>query len=303
MIGIWFSICLGVIFLEFFFICRIRRQLVAWLDYLKAVKDSPEQKLFVKGKGILAEISFELNGVLETNRRQVLELKRAEEANQQILTNLSHDVRTPLASLTGYLEALEQGKRTAQEEYIHVAYRKALELKELVDTLFEWFQIQAKEQQYQKEWYDINELTREIVIEFLPFIEKNRIFLEAAFSEEEWFFWMDRVAYKRMLRNLIYNAIQHGTCDLIRIEIQKKEETILISVFNNGKGIPKEQMEFLFDRFYRGDLERGNGGTGLGLSIVKELAAAMDGIVSAKSLEGYGTTFYLEFPIRNVREK
>lgn len=282
---------------EFFYLCRVRRQLVEWLEYLKVVKENPEQKLFVKGRGILAEIHFELNELLERNRRQLLELKKAEEANRQILTNLSHDVRTPLASLTGYLEVLDAKKVEDWESYVHVAYRKALDLKELVDILFEWFKMRAKEQQYQKAQYDINELTREIVIEFLPLMERNGISLEVDLSEEEWFLRMDRIAYKRMIRNLIYNAVQHGKCDLIRIGIQKKGDRILIFVFNNGKEIPKDQIAFVFERLYRCNPERTNEGNGLGLAIVQELARAMGGVVSVESLAGNGSTFYLEFPI------
>lgn len=284
---------------EAFWILRVRRQLGDWLEYLKEVKENPGQKLFVKGDGILAKIHFEWNELLERNRRQLLELKRAEEANQQILTNLSHDVRTPLASLTGYLEVLDRKKAEDLDTYIHIAYRKALDLKELVDILFEWFRIHSKEQSYQMEYYDINELTREIVIEFLPLLEQNGITLKMESSEEEWILRIDRVAFKRMVRNLIYNAIQHGKCDLIRIELQKKEKGVLISVFNNGIAIPKEKIEFVFDRFYQCDAARSGNGNGLGLAIVKELVMAMGGEISVESAVGYGSTFYLEFPYSN----
>lgn len=84
---------------------RTHRQLQEWLDYLKEVGNAPERKNFSRGKGILAEINFELNDILEENRKQFARLAKAEEAGRQILTGLSHDVRTPLASLTGYLEA------------------------------------------------------------------------------------------------------------------------------------------------------------------------------------------------------
>ncbi len=173
MTNICFIILIGISLGEFFYICWLKKQLVEWWNNLKEIKDFPERKLFVKGNGILAQITFELNGLLEKNRRQIFELKKAEEMNQQILANLSHDIRTPLASLTGYLEALAKGKEIKSEEYIKIAYRKVWDLKELADVLFEWFRIQAKEQMYQKEWYDMNELTREIIIEFLPYYRKR----------------------------------------------------------------------------------------------------------------------------------
>lgn len=281
---------------EFFWIIRVQRQLTEWLEYLKIVKETTGQKLFIKGNGILAEIHFELNEILEKSHRQFLELKQAEKANQQILTNLSHDVRTPLASLIGYLEALDNGKAEDWDAYIHVAYRKALDLKELADVLFEWFQIHSGERLYRMECYDINELTREMIIEFLPLMERNRITLEVNISEEEWFLRMDQVAYKRMVRNLICNAIQHGKCNLIRMEILRRKDGVIISVFNNGVAIPKDKIEFVFERCYQCDAARSGGGNGLGLAIVKELVTAMGGVVSVESLAGYGSTFYLEFP-------
>lgn len=291
-IFVLFLICVG----EFFWIFQMQSQLTEWLNYLKIVKETPGQKLFTKKRGILAEISFELNEILEKNRRQFLELKRVEKVNQQILTNLSHDVRTPLASLIGYLEVLDSGKAKDADIYIHVAYRKALDLKELVDLLFEWSQIHSKEHPYQMECYDINELTREILIEFLPLMEQSRIDLEVKVSEEEWFLRIDRIAYTRIVRNLIYNAIQHGICNLIRIEIQREEKGILISVFNNGIIIPKDKIKSIFDRCYQCDTARSGGGNGLGLTIVKELVMAMGGMVSVESVSGYGSTFYLKFP-------
>ena len=116
------------------------------------------------GNNILAEINFELNRILKESRRQFVKLQRAEAASHQLLTDLSHDVRTPLSSLTGYLEALDLHTAKDTEEYIHVAYRKALELRELTDMLFQWFKLTSDEQRYQMNIYDINELTREIQV-------------------------------------------------------------------------------------------------------------------------------------------
>ncbi len=129
----------------------------------------------MKGTGILAEINYELNGILEKNREQFVKLQRTEKSSQQLLTDLSHDVRTPLASLVGYLESLDSQTAKEKEEYIHVAYRKALDLQELIDMLFQWFKLASHEQLYQMKVYDINELTKEIIIEHIPAFEKKQI--------------------------------------------------------------------------------------------------------------------------------
>ena len=136
---VWNIVFLLICMAEFLYILRIRKQLAEWLVFLKNLHRTPERNFFVKGNDILADINFELNGILEESRRQFVKLQRAENANQQLLTDLSHDVRTPLASLIGYLESLDSGSAKEQEEYIHIAYRKALDLQELTDTLFQWF--------------------------------------------------------------------------------------------------------------------------------------------------------------------
>lgn len=282
---------------------RVDRQLSEWSGYLKNIQDSPERKNFVKGTGLLAEINYQINDIMNENRQQFIRLTNAEEANRQILTNLSHDVRTPLASLIGYLEALAQDrvKGDGQKEYCRIAYQKALDLKELVDILFEWFKINADEQEYQMADYDVNELTRQIIIGYLPIVESENISLEVDISEDEYFVSLDKVAYERIINNLFNNALKHGKCSKLTIKIRQSGSTVMVEVANDGSPIPKEEIPYLFDRLYKCDTARSQSGSGLGLAIVKELVTAMQGQVTAESLPGK-TSFYLSFPL-SVREK
>ena len=286
-------ICMG----EFFYILRIRKQLAEWLAFLKALRKAPAQNSFVKGEGILADINFELNGMLEESRKQFVKLQRAENANQQLLTDLSHDVRTPLASLTGYLESLDAGNTKEQREYIHIAYRKALDLQELIDALFQWFKLASDEQRYQMELYDINELTREVIIEHIPLLEQKHVCVAANIPDEEWLVKMDRMAYVRIIHNLVRNAVKHGQCSLIEVGINRREDKILVCVSNNGIAIPENELPFIFERLYKCDTARSGGGNGLGLAIVKELAGAMSGEITVQSIAGGKTTFCLELPL------
>lgn len=207
----------------------------------------------MKGTGILAEINYELNGILEKNREQFVKLQRTEKSSQQLLTDLSHDVRTPLASLVGYLESLDSHTAKEKEEYIHVAYRKALDLQELIDMLFQWFKLASHEQLYQMKVYDINELTKEIIIEHIPVFEKKQISFLENIPEGEWFIKLDRVAYARIIYNLLSNAVKHGQCTLIKVEIQKNKDQVLIFISNNGIAIPNDKISLIFDRLYKCD--------------------------------------------------
>lgn len=281
------------------YIYHIRKQLSEWLDYLKNVRSTPEQNNFVKDKGILRDINYEMNDILNESRSQFMKLKRTEEANKKLLTNLSHDVRTPLASLIGYLEALNQNrvKEGEQEEYIQVAYKKVLNLKELVDILFELFKINSNEQEYQIRKYDVNELTRQIIIGYLPIAEREKINLEVHIPDEEWFLSIDKIAYERIINNLFSNAMKHGKCSAIIIKIKTNRDMVLIEITNDGMAIPKGELPYIFERLYKGDLARSQNGNGLGLAIVKELVMAMQGKITAEITEGEKTSFYLSFPL------
>ncbi len=290
-------VCVG----EFLYLLRIRRQLEEWLRFLKGLQEMPAGNSFVKGNDILADINFELNGILEESRKQFVELKRAENANRQLLTDLSHDVRTPLASLMGYLEALDSQNTKEQEEYIHVAYRKALDLQELIDMLFQWFKLASHEQEYQMKTYDINEMTREAMIAHLPVFEEGQVSFSAHIPDEEWLVKMDRTSYTRILGNLLSNAVKHGKCSLIEIAVDRCGDRVLVSVSNNGIAIPEEELPFIFERLYKGDSSRSEGGNGLGLAIARELTRAMAGEITVKSVQGGETCFCLAFPLL-VRE-
>lgn len=282
---------------------HIQKQLSEWLNYLKEIRTSPAQKYFTKDNKILAEINYEINEILDENRKQLINLTKAETANRQILTNLSHDVRTPLASLTGYLEALAQNRAAEDEknEYIRIAYQKALNLKELITILFEWFKINSHEQEYQINRYDINELTRQILIDFLPMTEQKDIRLDIQIPADDIFCFIDKIAYKRIINNLLDNFIKHSQCTQIKVKIQKSENTAFIELTNNGKKIPEEELPYIFNRLYKCDFARSQNGTGLGLTIAKELVTAMNGEINAQS-SPKETAFFLSFPL-NVRKK
>lgn len=293
LVGILAILCLGLIIHDI----RVRKQLLEWLDYLKNAQEEPDRKVFVQGSGTIAEINFQINQILANNREQLAKAAKSELASRQILTNLSHDVRTPLASLLGYLEALVKNgvQKEEQEEYLQVAYRKALDMRELVDILFVWFQLNAKEQVYHLAPYDINELTRQLIIGYLPVAQQEGITVTTEIPEEEYWVLLDAVAYERIIDNLFKNAVKHGKCTRIIITVQKKEESIAVTVANNGKVISAEHLPYLFERLYRCDPSRPQGGSGLGLAIAKELAEAMDGVISVESTDKEGTLFTVQW--------
>jgi len=287
--------CIG----QFAYIYRVKKQEKNWLNVLWAIRRGEQEKIFVKNKGLMADISYELNSIMEDNQAQISLLRKADEANKQILTSLSHDVRTPLASLLGYLEALNRGLSSSNEEreYISVAYQKANDLKSFIDMLFEWFKLNSNEQQFYFEMTDINEVTREIIIEWLPTFEQLHITPLVVINDDDLMVDLDKTAYKRIINNLIENAVKHGECTQISITIKDCSDNILVEVANNGKAIPAGQLPYIFERLYKGDSARSNKGSGLGLTITKELIAALYGNISVSSSPEKGTVFSMVFPV------
>ena len=283
---------------QFTIICHTRKQLKNWLDVLRSIKQGRREKIFAKNQGLMADIAYELNMIVEDNKAQIALLKKADEANKQILTSMSHDVRTPLASLLGYLEALNKGLSNLndEKEYIAVAYRKANDLKLFIDMLFEWFKLNSKEQQYHIESADINEITREVLIEWLPVFEQSEIIL-AAHIDGELFVELDKTAYKRVLNNLIQNAVNHGECRNLKISVNHCSDSVSINVANDGRNIPAQHLPHIFERMYKGETSRSNKGSGLGLTITKELVTALNGKISVSSTQGNDTIFTIMLPV------
>ena len=115
--------------------------------------------------------------------------------------------------------------------------------------------------------------------------------------DDEWTVKIDRIAYARIIGNLISNAITHGQCSLIEIELKKNSGYVFLSVSNNGISIPEDAIPFIFERLYQCDTSRSGSGNGLGLAIVRELTGAMSGEITVRSIPGGKTVFCLSFPL------
>lgn len=288
-------ICILCIFL---FVMQ-RKQLRQMLDVLVAAKNGENKKIFIKDNGVVSKISFEINELIYSHNQELSRQKRLEQANKELLTSLSHDVRTPLTSLLGYLDALESDivDDGEKEEYIKIARKKAYDLKRLIDTLFDWFKIDSKELKLIMQDTDICELTKEIVIDWLPTLEQKEITPEIEIPDEEWILELDTSAYKRMVSNLIQNALEHSGCSHLKVAAKQNNGIISIIVKDNGIGIGKDKLPQVFERLYKGDTSRSRQGSGLGLSIVKELAKIHGGRVTAQSNIGEYTEFTIELPM------
>ena len=215
------------------------------------------------------------------------------------MTSLSHDVRTPLTTLIGYLDAAHKGivTGTERDNYIETARHKAHDLKEYIDVLFDWFKLNSNEFAMKIDTVEAAELTRDILIDWIPIFEDKQIEYSIDIPDQPFRVMLDPDGYMRILNNLIQNVVTHSRADKIELTLSKQNENIKILLADNGIGIEKEDLEHIFERLYKCDKGRSEKGSGLGLSIVHQLVDKMNGTITAESSQGNGTIFTLLFPL------
>lgn len=280
-------------------LCRVREQLLIIKDALEDIKKGNlNRRILTRKSDMTKTICYNINEIAINDQAQLIRLKQSEQAYKRLMTSLSHDVKTPLTSLVGYLEAIQEKIVTGEEkeEYIRVALEKAHHLKDFVESLFEWVKLDAKEQVFQFEICDLNEVTRNIIADWIPMLEDNQFSYEIDIPNTECKMKLDCNAYMRILNNLFQNALLHSGGDKIGFQILEKATEVNIIVTDNGKGISEKDLPHIFERLYQGDESRKVSGNGLGLSIVRELVAVHGGTIYAENLPKSGTIFSIILP-------
>ena len=278
---------------------RIRGQLSLIKDALTDIKNGNlNRRVLVRESDLTKQICYDINEIAMSSQSRLIQQKQSEQAYKRLMTSLSHDVKTPLASLVGYLEAVESKMVTGaeQEEYIRVATEKAYHLKDFVTALFEWVKLDAGEQIFHFELCDLNEVSRNIMADWVPLLESHSLAYEIEIPETEYMTRFDPTAYTRILNNLLQNVLTHSTASQVSINVTETEQRAKIMVSDNGKGISASDLPHIFERMYQCDLSRSARGNGLGLSIAKELVSVHKGSITADSAPEAGTTFTITIP-------
>lgn len=276
-----------------------KRQISGMLDALADIRNgNGNRRILTKTQDMAAPIVYEINEIVVSYENKLAAFRRMQEANRRLMTSLSHDVRTPLTTLIGYLDAVEKGTVTGPErdEYIEIACRKSHALKEDIDLLFDWFRLNSDEFAVRTDTVEAAELTRNILIDWIPVFEDRQIKYDISIPEQPFAAKLDPDAYARILGNLIQNVVAHSHADKIRISLGKSENHIKIQVSDNGTGIEAGDLKHIFERLYKCDSRPSEAGSGLGLSIAYQLTEKMNGKITAESEPEKGTVFTLIFP-------
>ena len=278
------------------------KQLKTIADALKELNEgNSNRKILMNTEGVTTEIAYGINELLQTSQNRVADLEQASQTSRVFMTSLSHDVRTPLTTLIGYLDAVHANivEGEERERYVETARGKAYDMKGTIDTLFEWFKLNSNEEVLEPVPCDMAELTREVLEDWIVIFEEKQLTYDITLPECYMEAMVDRGAYARILNNLIQNVLAHSKATEIGILIKKDCNTISITVSDNGIGIAPGDVNHVFERLYKCDKSRTHRSSGIGLNIVQQLVEKMGGAVSVVSTQSVNTAFTVCFPIRN----
>ena len=234
------------------------------------------------------------------------EKAQREELRQQFSANVSHELKTPLTSISGFAEILKNGGTDEQttKDFANTIYEETQRMISLVNDIIKLSKLDEKSISQEKEEINLAELSREIITALLPVAEKKNVHIDFEAENPSFINGVRSVIYE-MVYNLVENAIKYNKNDgKVIVKISKtsenpssKKQNVVLSVSDTGIGIPKNEQERIFERFYRIDKSRSkeSGGTGLGLSIVKHGAKYHNAKVTLSSQEGKGSTFEIHF--------
>ncbi|MCR4658400.1 MAG: HAMP domain-containing histidine kinase [Lachnospiraceae bacterium] len=269
----------------------IRRIALATVEYANG---NLGYKLDVSSNDEIGRLSDSLNYMASR-------LSESEEDQKKFIANVSHDFRSPLTSIRGYLEAMVDGTIPPEmhEKYLKIVLNETERLTKLTNSLLTLNNLSDKGMLLEVTDFDINNVIKKTAETFEGICRKRKLKFNLVLTGDAMFVSADKGKIEQVLYNLIDNAIKFSKeHSVIKVETTEKNETVFVSVKDDGIGIPKENIKYIFDRFFKSDASRGKDkkGTGLGLSIVKEIINAHNENINVISTEGVGSEFIFTLP-------
>ena len=259
-------------------------------------------------KGRYSSLSLEETGIREIDDLLVsvndlsLQLQHQQKIRNRLSSDIAHEIRTPLTTLKGNIEAMIDGVWEISEERLYRCYEEVSRITRLIGEIDRINELESQESQLQKTTFDLTELAQQIVDNFQPMLVENK--LNCSVSGDRVFISADRDKIHQVLTNLLANAIKFtpsgGRIDLY---VSQSKGTTSFRIIDNGQGIPPDEVGQIFERFYMAEPSRNSklGGQGIGLSIVKGIVNAHQGTISVDSIYGKGTTFTINLPMAKIK--
>lgn len=263
-----------------------------------------EARIAVKNNNELDTIGLAFNEMADTLAKNIQELKETDEFRKELISNVSHDLRTPIASIQGYAETLilKNDKIEASEQfrYLQIIYASCDKLKKLVSELFELSKLQTNQIKLNPEPFSITELVSDIANKYRIITQKKGVSINTFIPKDLPMIEADILLIDRVLQNLIDNAIKFcREGDYINIDIrQDVPGKVKISIADTGEGIEHDELPYIFERYYKG--KKYSESTGLGLAIVKKIIELHRTNIHVTSQLGKGTAFSFTLPMINA---
>jgi signal transduction histidine kinase len=265
-------------------------------NYAVKVEDPPSNEI-----GFLIDSFNEMAERLLEN--EILK-QEYEENRKNLIANISHDLKTPITAIRGYIEAIEDGVVASPQkmhQYLQIIRKNAEYINRLIDDLFLFSKLDMHQLEFHREEIPLRAFMDDLMAEFgFEFQEKGLGFQYTDETTEDVTINIDRKRIYQAVRNIMGNAVKYGPAAGLNVttRLYGKEGFICLDIRDNGPGIPEDKLDKIFERFYRIDSERTKDltSTGLGLAIAKELAEAHGGKITATSVIGEGTCFTLMLP-------
>ncbi|MDA2434079.1 HAMP domain-containing sensor histidine kinase [Bacillus cereus] len=273
----------------------VRRKLL----YLKHITESVHHiangklglTISIESRDELSQLAQNINYMSKELENKFKYERELEKEKNELITNVSHDLRTPLTSIIGYLDLLKKGKynnETQLQEYIETIYSKSERLKHLIDELFEYTRLSSPDFQLNLRKIDLVGLLEQIVGEYIPIFEKENLNIKKSITDEEILVCIDIEKMVRVYENLFINAIKYSfKPSELSIQLKLVGNKAILKVSNKVKNPPIDNVNKLFERFFTGDKARmNNQGAGIGLAISKRIVELHNGNIYAEYKEG-----------------
>lgn len=285
-------ILIGLSLLALYFFTRLlslKKELKTISEQLQSYNSQMTNKkvdmaLFEKN---IENLGIEINTLIDLHVQEKRKRIIFENELKQTIANISHDLRTPLTSILGYIQMAEYNDvpENERKEYITIAKNRAKRLETLLNDFFELSVIESADYKLKSEEINLRNLTIDVLMSFYDRFQEKRMEPTISMPEYDLYIFSDMSALTRVVENLIANSLKHSDGNIM-ISLEKKDSRARLLVKNDAHSLTEEEVDRIFDRFYMADKSRSDKNTGLGLSIVKSLMEKMNGTLSGSLQNG-----------------
>lgn len=303
-----FAAALGAIVIVLIMVPRVSRTVTKPLtDIITAAEEikagNYDREIIVSETNEIGELGRILNSMSAKLKGDIVQLNKLQEIRKDFVANASHELRTPISSIRGFVETLLDGAYHDEEvsrKFLERTLSNVIRLENIVNDMLDLSKLEVRDKGMSLRYFDVGEHVRPILSDFEETANKKGLELKYESSLQAGFKLLaDPYQFEKAMTNLIENAVKYTEKGFVKVSAQSDEKILSVIVEDTGTGIKPEDLSRIFERFYRVDKGRSRqqGGSGLGLSIVKHVMEIHNGQVRVESAVGQGSKFILTFPI------